>query len=533
MLEVNAPVVPDRKAMFVPLNVLGKAKAFNGSSLKVTDFKRHKLSHVDGSDYVILPWDMESLRRLALHDVFVPGPIRWDYHWPSKYPRPLDHQVVTADFLTQNPRSFLYSSIGTSKTLSALWAADYLMRRGEIRKVLIASTLSTLDRVWDQEIFCNLFGRTKVILHGSRKRRLELLEQDVDYYIINHDGLKTIEDELVAKEFDLVIVDEGAVFRNQKTALWRACYNVCGLHTNRWLWWMTGSPMPNAPTDVWAQAKVVRPDTVPKYFTRFRSQVMAQVSQYKWVPVKGYEQIVYDTLRPVIRYTRDVCDLPADYTKDMPCQMSPDQQKAYNTMANSLVVEIKDQIITAVNEGVKLGKLLQIACGAIYTREKEVMPLNPEPKFEQLDETFEFSERKLIVFAPFKYCLPMIAERYRAQGVKVATISGDTPTGERTKAFRDFQEGDLEMLIAHPKCMAHGLTLTRSNVIVWWAPVDDYDIYDQACGRIKRPGQTKEQFIIHLTSSQVETEVYRRLRTKEKIQGLVLELFKKPVDTSH
>lgn len=527
MLEVNAPVVPDRKAMFVPLQSLGKAKSFNGTSLNIKDFTRHKLTHVDGEDYVVLPWTMDALRKLALHDVFVPGPIRWEYHWPSKYPRPLDHQVVTADFLTQNPRAFLLNSIGTAKSLSTLWAADYLMRRGEIKKVLIVSPLSTLDRVWDLEIFCNLFGRTKTIVHGSREKRLKELAKDVDYYIINHDGLKTLEKELVKASFDLVIVDEGAVFRNQKTALWRACYNVCGMQTNRWLWWLTGSPMPNAPTDVWSQAKIVRPDTVPRYFTRFRSQVMVQLSQYKWVPIKGYEQIVYDTLRPVIRYTRDVCDLPPDYVKDVPCKMSADQTRAYDHMANSLVVEIDSNIITAVNEGVKLGKLLQIACGAIYTREKAVMPLNPEPKFEQLDEMFEFSERKLIVFAPFKYCLPMIAERYRAQGVKVATVSGDTPVRERAKIFADFQEGDLEMIVAHPKCMAHGLTLTRSNVIVWWAPVDDYDIYDQACGRIKRPGQTKEQYIVHLASSKVETEVYRRLRTKEKIQGLVLELFKK------
>jgi len=527
MLEVNAPVVPERKAMFVPLEALGRAKSFNGTSINVRDFKQHKLSCVGDKDYVILPWDLDSLRKLALHDIFVPGPIRYEYHWPSKYPRPLDHQVVTADFLTQNPRAFLFNSIGTSKTLSALWAADYLMRKGEIKKVLIVSPLSTLDRVWDLEIFCNLFGRTKTIVHGSREKRLKELAKDVDYYIINHDGLKTLESELVAAEFDLVIVDEGAVFRNQKTALWRACYNVCGLQTNRWLWWMTGSPMPNAPTDVWAQAKIVRPDTVPRYFTRFRSQVMVQLSQYKWVPIKGYEQTVYDTLRPVIRYTRDVCDLPADYVRDLPCEMSPAQAKAYEHMANSLVVEIDSEVITAVNEGVKLGKLLQIACGAIYTRDKEVMHLNPEPKFEQLDETFEFSERKLIVFAPFKYCLPMIAERYRAQGVKVATVSGDTPVKARAGIFADFQEGDLEMIVAHPKCMAHGLTLTRSNVIVWWAPVDDYDIYEQACGRIKRPGQTKEQFVVHLSSSKVETEVYRRLRTKEKIQGLVLELFKK------
>jgi SNF2 family DNA or RNA helicase len=514
--------------MFIPISTLGKAKRFDDRSLNVQDFSKYKLAQIEGdNDYVILPWTMASLRKLSLHDVFVPGPIRWEYSWPSKYPRPLDHQVVTADFLTQNPRAFVFNSIGTSKTLSALWAADYLMNRGEIRKVLITSTLSTLERVWELEIFSNLFGRTSVVLDGDKKRRLKRLEEEADFYIINHDGLKVLEKELIAKDFDLVIVDEGAVFRNQKTGMWRSCYNVCGLHTNRWLWWMTGSPMPTAPTDVWAQAKIVRPDVVPRFFGRFRSQVMFKQSQYKWIPLKGYQDIVFDTLRPAIRFTRDVCDLPPDHDKQIECEMSPEQAKAYKSMADSLVVECQQGLITALNEGVKLGKLLQIACGAVYDQNGNAVMLNPEPKFEQLDELFEFSERKIIVYSPFKFCQPMIAERYEKMGVRVGIVNGDVSVPKRNELFKQFQEGDLEMLVAHPECMAHGLTLTKSNVIVWWAPIDDYDIDDQASGRIKRPGQTKEQYIIRLACSPAEKAVYRRNRTKERTQSLVMELFGK------
>lgn len=529
MLHSNAPVLPHKNAVFLPIQDLGKAKPFMGHYLKTNDFAKHKLVDVQGQHYVVLPWTMHALRHLALHDIFVPGPIRWDYTWPSKYPRPLDHQVVTADFLTQNPRAFVLNSIGTNKTLSALWAADYLMRKGEIRKVLISAPLSTLERVWENEIFCNLFGRQFATITGDAKRRQRQLERHVDFYIINHDGMKVIEDELMAKEdIDLVILDEGALFRNQKTQLWRTCYNVAGVQTDRWLWWMTGGPMPREPTDIWAQAKIVRPDTVPKYFSQFRNRTMFQLSEYKWVPVKDWERVVFDAVRPVIRYTREETqDLPPEYTEEVECKMSKKQAQAYESMSKSLVVEASEGVITAANEGVKLNKLLQIACGALYTKEKgETVPLDPEPKFKQLDEWVEFSGNKVLVFAPFKYCLPMIASRYEKKGLKVAQVSGDTSKNERNKLFKNFQEGDLEVLVAHPKCMAHGLTLTRSNVICWWAPVDDYEIYDQACGRIKRTGQSKPQYVVHLVGSAVETEVFRRLARKEKMQGVVLKLFK-------
>lgn len=532
MIHTQSPVSYDKKVMFVPLADLGKAKPFLGESLNVYGFPRYKLVDSGTMHYIALPWDWETLRKLAVHDIFVPGPIRWEYDWPTKYDHPLPHQVVTADFFTQNPRAFCFNDIGTSKTLSALWAADYLLKLGQIRRVLIVSTVSTLHRTWYNEIFSNIRNRTFNVVDGSAKRRRERLAEDVDFHIINHDGVKGLEDELMKSDHDLVIVDEGAVYRNQKTGLWRSIYNIAGIHSDRWLWWMTGGPMPKAPTDVWAQAKVVRPDTVPRYFKQFRNMTMVEVANFKWVPIKGAEDIVFNTLRPVIRYDRDVCELPPDHTQDIRVEMSALQQRAYDLMEKDAQMMLQDEAVTAANDGVVRNKLLQIAAGAIYTNEGNVVSLDPEAKFKELDDLLDFSNHKLIVYAPFKYCLPMIAQRYRDQGVSVETISGDTPPPKRNEVFQQFQDGDLQMIVAHPKCMAHGLTLTRSNVITWWAPVDDNDIYNQACGRIKRPGQRKEQYVIHLTSSDVETEIYRRLQAKEAIQGKVLTLFKKQVDAS-
>ena len=75
--------------------------------------------------------------------------------------------------------------------------------------------------------------------------------------------------------------------------------------------------------------------------------------------------------------------------------------------------------------------------------------------------------------------------------------------------------------------MAHGLTLTASNTICWWGPVDDYEIYEQAIGRITRPGQKRMQYIKHLICSPVEKAVYKRLKNKESMQGILLDMIKK------
>ena len=84
----------------------------------------------DGSAEIAVFWGLDEarvLKNLGVKDV--PSPITRRYNWPGKY-KPMAHQVQTASFLTLNRKAFVFSEPGTGKTLSALWAADYLMTRG-------------------------------------------------------------------------------------------------------------------------------------------------------------------------------------------------------------------------------------------------------------------------------------------------------------------------------------------------------------------------------------------------------------------
>ena len=112
-----------------------------------------------------------------------------------------------------------------------------------------------------------------VVLHGEKKQRLRLLEDpQAEIFIINHDGLKTIEYELAArKDIDTLVLDELAVYRNNSQRTKRM-----KIFAERftWVWGMTGRPMPNQPTDVWNQCRIITPTSVPKYFKYARSILM-------------------------------------------------------------------------------------------------------------------------------------------------------------------------------------------------------------------------------------------------------------------
>ena len=109
---------------------------------------------VGGRQLVVLPHRLDEIRVLNNIGVRAPSPILYYYDWPGRY-TPFTHQRQTAAFLTLHRRALVLNDIGTGKSLSALWAADYLMRIGCVHKVLILSPLSTLERVWGDAIFSN------------------------------------------------------------------------------------------------------------------------------------------------------------------------------------------------------------------------------------------------------------------------------------------------------------------------------------------------------------------------------------------
>ena len=485
-----------------------------------------------GGDIVGMPHGVDESVRLALAGIEAPAPIQVHYDWPRdrvRIPEPFMHQVSTAAFFSVHPRAYCLNGIGTGKTLSALWAADFLMRMGAVRRVLVVAPLSTLERVWGDASFFHLTHRKVSVLHGSAERRRRLLAQHKDFYIINHDGIGVVQKELAARsDIDLIIIDEVAAYRNQRTAKWKALQSVvfpAGRAPRPWVWGLTGTPTPNEPTDAYGQCRLITPTTVPKFFTQFRNMVMEHQSTYVWTPRREANQTVFKAMRPAIRFKRDDClDLPPVIYQTRDVELSTEQLKHYKELMRELYTEVRGGRITAVNEGVKLSKLLQIACGVVYDVNGAPVELDAGSRLETLMELIEQVGEKVIVFVPFTAVTGMLARELNKHW-NFAIVTGDTPIKERNEIFRDFQDPAKQIdLVAHPGCMSHGLTLTEASTIIWYSAIDSNDIYQQACGRITRAGQKYTANIINLAGSAVERKIYKRLEARQNTQGTLLEM---------
>ena len=164
---------------------------------------------------------------------------------------------------------------------------------------------------------------------------------------------------------------------------------------------MTGSPTPNAPTDAWAQCKLVTPDntTVPKYFSAFRDRVMRQLTQFKWAARPDANDVIYQMMQPAIRFSLDDCtDLPEQMFITREAELTLEQKKAYKDMLSKLATEYAGGQILAVNEAIKANKLIQIACGVAYGTGGEEVVIPSKPRMDVLKEIIEESEGKVIVF---------------------------------------------------------------------------------------------------------------------------------------
>jgi len=479
---------------------------------------------------VAVPHQMREVCALRSIGLRAPSPIRYYYDWPGGF-APYAHQEATAAFLTLHRRCLVLNDIGTGKSLSALWAADYLMREGLVRKVLILSPLSTLERVWGDSVFMHFFHRRHVVLYGSAERRKRLLKTNADFYIINHDGFNIISDD-IDEQFDLVIVDEAAVYRNASTNRYRAFNKWRRKHPETRLWLMTGTPTPNAPTDAWALAKLVDSANVPRTFSAFRDHVMFKRGQWAWEPRADSSEVVKHVLQPSIRFTRDECgDLPDTITQTRVAPLTAEQEKHYGTMLKTFIAETAGQgRITAVNEAVKLQKLVQIACGVAYTDTGEEFALDCAPRVSAVKEVIAEAGEKIIIFVPLTGTLHML-ERELSKHWTTAVVNGAVPRTQRDEIFRAFQDDtDPHVLIAHPATMAHGLTLTSASTIIWYGPITSNEQYVQANGRVERIGKRHVSNVVHIEGTKLERKMYHRLANKQKLQGLLLELVQKATE---
>ena len=452
-----------------------------------------------------------------------------DYAWTGKF-HPFAHQKATAEFLTLRRKAFCFNEQGTGKTASVIWAADYLMKQGKVRRVLVLSPLSIMKAAWQQDLFKFAMHRHVDIAYGAKEKRSAIINGTAEFVIINYDGVEIVQDDIANGGFDLIVIDEANAYKNAQTTRWKTLNKI--MKPDTWLWMLTGTPAAQSPVDAFGLAKLVNPKGVPKFFSAFKDQVMYKVSQFRWVIRPNADKIVFEALQPAIRYTKDEClDLPEMTYVAREVELTPQQKKYYEALRKQLVVQTSGEQITAVNAAVGLNKLLQISCGAVYSDSGETLQFDINNRYKVLREVIDETQQKILIFVPFKHTIELLSEKLQQDGFTTDIINGEVSATRRADIFKQFQETpNPRILIIQPQAAAHGVTLTAADTVIWWGPTPSLETYAQANARVHRAGQRHPVTIVRLEGSNAEKHLYKMLDGRINDHAKLVDLYKNLLD---
>ena len=511
--------------------VEGQAVRFTMPSDRVnliTDYiEKSEVLKDDGKEAeVLVYWGIEEMQRvIKVCGEKVPSPIQRDYKWPGMY-TPFKHQETTAAFLTLQDRAFCFNEAGTGKTSSVIWAADYLMTQGLIKRVLVICPLSIMYSAWQADIFKTAMHRSVAVAYGDSNKRKKIINGMYEFVIINYDGVGIVADEISKLGFDLIVVDEANAYKTATTKRFKTLIKIMKPSTK--LWMLTGTPASQSPLDAYGLARLVCPGNVPKYFTAWRDKVMHQLTRFKYVPKPTARQDVFNALQPAIRFEKAQClDLPEVVYQTREIPLTPQVNRYYKGIKDQMLIEAAGEKISAVNAAAKLTKLLQISGGAVYTDTREVVEFDVSPRLNALMEVMDETEHKVIVFVPYRHTIELVSRHLNQFGITSEVINGDVSAKERGDLIQRFQSTEFpRVLIIQPQSASHGVTLTAANTVVFWSPVMSVETYLQCIARIDRVGQVNSMTVVHLQGSEVERKMYQMLQGKVASHEKLVDLYK-------
>jgi len=453
-----------------------------------------------------------------------------EYEWPRPPGfSPFAHQKQTAEFLLANRKAFCFNEQGTGKTASVIWAVDYLMQRGLVKRVLVVCPLSIMKSAWQGDLFKFAIHRTVAVAYGSAAKRKEIIKGNAEFVIINFDGVGIAKKEIAEGGFDLIVIDEASAYKNAMTNRWKDMRDLCKVIKG--LWMLTGTPAAQSPVDAYGLAKLVNPKAVSPFFGQFKDTVMIKVSTFRWVPKPNAMSLVHSILQPAIRFEKAQClDLPPLTFVERESVMSPQQVKYYNVLKKQMLIEADGEEISAVNAAVQINKLLQIAGGAVYTDTGEVLEFDVSNRLNVVQEVIEESSHKVLVFVPFTHTIELLQKHLNKHNITCDVINGSVSVNQRSDIVKRFQEQpEPKVLLIQPKAASHGLTLTAANTIVWYAPCTSVETYLQANARIDRPGQVNNMTIVHITGSPIEARMYKMLQGNISNHSKIIDLYRQEI----
>lgn len=440
---------------------------------------------------------------------------------------PYDYQKRAIEKIMTLPSVGLFLEMGLGKSVITLTAAKRLIYDElAVTRVLVVAPLMVARDTWSRE--CEKWDHLKDLrvskILGSAKQRQEAVAAEADIYVINRENVAwLVRNYRSSWKWDMLVIDELSSFKSSKSERFRALKRIRPMF--RRIVGLTGTPNPNGLMDLWAEVYLLDGGerlerTIGAYRRKyFRPGRSNGYVVYNWIPIPGADRAIPEKIKDITvsMLSKDYLQLPDRIDRIVPVTLTDEEQKVYKKLEKEHLLELDNETeVSAANAAAVMGKLLQLSGGAIYDDDGGVVEFHQE-KIKALEEIIETSEEPVLVFYGYRHERSRILKAFEKYEPRELKTEDD---------IRDWNEGKIRVLIAHPASVGYGLNLQDGgHIIVWITLPWSLDQYQQAVARLYRQGQRRPVIVHHLIATgTVDERVMEALQKKNTGQAELMHL---------
>jgi len=432
-------------------------------------------------------------------------------------PRPYQQDII--DHVAGNTSAFVLAQMGAGKTSALLQS----LKQVKPNRVLIIAPLRVAKHTWPDEIkkWDNFAKYTYAVAVGTPKQRTAAVEGSARIVIINQENVTWLIDKMWSKlNFDMVVIDESSAFKSASSKRFKALKKLrTKKPISRWVL-MTATPTPNSLMEAWSQMFLLDGGKrLGTAFYNFRNRYFnSDYMGFKWELKPGAGKKIRDKIAELAVVVERYDGLPDRVDLTERVYLPPKVRNEYEQLSKDFLLELQDSDITAVNAAVLVGKLQQLASGAVYRDDKEY-EIYHNAKLDALQSLVDQAEGENL----------LVAYSYRHEYERIKAIYPHAVSIKDPDVIGRWNRGEIKMLLAHPASAAHGLNLQDGGRrIIWYSPTWSNEMKLQFDARLHRQGQ-KDHVYVHTicADSTIDDEIVKAVAGKKSAQDILLAAVKK------
>ncbi|MBC7476713.1 MAG: DEAD/DEAH box helicase, partial [Pseudorhodobacter sp.] len=369
----------------------------------------------------------------------------------------------------------LADDMGLGKTVQALAHIATLKAAGKLKgPALIICPTSVLPN-WQAEIARFVPELRSVLWHGNDRHNLHDRLDNADIIVSSYPLLVRDIKHFAAETLSLILFDEAQMLKNPKTAGFKAAK---ALKANQIIA-LSGTPVENQLTDLWSLMDLVAPGLLGS-LDQFKRTLDRPITRDDDPAAKA---LLRRRLRPfMLRRTKDevASDLPDKTEMQEWVDLEKDQLAAYESLRLLMQKRVRDEIarVGLLRSQIvfldALLKLRQLCCDprllpqtTAKSADKPAGSAKLARLMEMLPELLR-EGRRIILFSQFTSMLDLIKPELDSLGITYVEIRGETQ--DRSTPVRQFQAGDVPLILISLKAGGTGLNHTAADTVILYDP---------------------------------------------------------------